>query len=123
MGPAPLLAIEEIAIAVFFKGGRAQKRRLFFRVAVATAQVIEANVRNDPIDPCVESAFEAEPVQVAIDLQKRFLIDVSSILGAAQHIEREPQDLPVVALHEQFESRTVAGLRALNKRPVDRKST
>src|SRR5438309_1313521 len=80
--------------------------------------MIETNIRNDSIDPRVESAFEAEPVQVAIDLQKGLLIGVSSILGGAQYIERQPQHLPIVAAHEQLESGTVTGLRPLNKRPV-----
>src|ERR1700730_6388562 len=107
MRPGSLLAIKEIAIAAFLRRDRAQNGRLFFRVAATAAQVIEANVRNDSIDPSEEGAFEAEEVQIPVDLQEGLLIDVAGVFGAAQQIEREPQALPVVALHQQFESGAV----------------
>src|ERR1700720_1568558 len=120
MRPGSLLPIKEIAIATLLGGDRAQERRLLFRMAATAAQVIEANVGNDSIDPGEEGAFEAEAVQIAVDLQEGLLIDVPRVFGAAQPVGREPQDLPVVALHEQVESGAVAGLGALDKRPVVR---
>ena len=83
MRPGLLLVIKEIGVAALPRGDRVQKGRLFFRVTAAAAQMIEANIRNDSIDPGVEGAFEAEAAQIAIDLQEGLLIDVSSIFRAA----------------------------------------
>src|SRR5580704_8044912 len=87
-------------------------------MAVAAAQVIEADVCDDAINPSIESAFEAEAVEIAVNLEKGFLVDIPRIFRAAQHIEREPQNLAIVALHEHLESGAVTRLRALDQRSV-----
>jgi len=87
-------------------------------MAATTAQMIETNVCNDAVDPGVERAFKTETGQVAENFQERLLIDVLGVFGAAEDVESEPQDLAVVAVDKDFESRTVSGLRALDEDTV-----
>ena len=87
-------------------------------MSVAAPEVIKADIRDDPIDPRVESAFETKAVQIAINLKEGLLVNIARVFSAAQHIQREPQHLAVVALHEHLESGTIARLRALDQRSV-----
>src|ERR1700730_14474281 len=82
----PLLAIKKIAVVALLKRDRPQNGRLIFRMAAAAAQMVEANVRNDPIDRGIKGAFEAEAAQIAVDFQESLLVDVAGIFGATQHV-------------------------------------
>ncbi len=113
-----LLAIEEVRRATLVGGVGVDDGRLVFRMAATAAQMIEADVGHNAINPGVEGAIEAEPRQVAINLQECFLVDVLGVFGAAQNVEREAQNLAVVALDENFEGGAVARLRALDEDAV-----
>ena len=91
---------------------------LVFRMAAAAAQMIEADVGHNAVNPGVEGAIKAEARQVAINFQECFLVDVLGVFGAAQNVEREAQNLAVIALDENFEGGAVAGLRALDEDAV-----
>src|ERR1700733_3839482 len=70
------LAIEEVPGATFriFRN-----RSLIFAVRGAPPQIIERHVRRNPIKPCIEAALESEAMQVPVNPQEAFLIDVSRV--------------------------------------------
>src|ERR1700747_1625760 len=76
MFPLPL---EEIRNP-FFVMCRSTLGSLIFRTRLPPAQMIQADVRYDPIQPGVEAALEAKPVQIPINLKKGFLLDVPAII-------------------------------------------
>src|SRR6516162_4947453 len=53
-------------------------------IAVAellVAEIIAAQIRDDTIDPGIERALEAEPSNIAVSAQERFLINVLGVFG------------------------------------------
>src|SRR5258708_23384496 len=80
------LALEEIGEALLVEAG-IQLRRLVFGARLAAAQVVQAHVGDDAVEPGIEAALEAETVYVAINLEEGFLVDVSGILGALHQVQ------------------------------------
>src|SRR6266550_7606137 len=99
------LALEKVGDALLVKAG-IQFRSLIFRARLAAAQMVQANVGYDAVEPGVKAALEAETMEIAVDLQECFLVDVSGILGALHEIQGQPQDVPIIAAHQFLESRT-----------------
>jgi hypothetical protein len=58
----------------------------------------------------VKAALEAEAMQIAIDLQERFLVDVTGVLGTLHQVQREAQHVAVVAAHQLLEGSAAACL-------------
>src|SRR6266704_2535442 len=70
----------------------------------------ETTVRHNAVQPGIKTAFESEAVQIAVNLQESFLIDVPCILGPLHQIQRQPQHVAVESAHQFLESRAVSGL-------------
>src|SRR5207245_9986595 len=88
------LALEEISDA-FLVNSRIQLRRLVFGAGLAAAQVVQANVGNDAVEPGVKAALKAESVEIAVDLKEGFLIYVPGVLGPLDPVERQAQTVRV----------------------------
>ncbi len=84
---------------------------LILRPRLTPAQMIQANICNDAVQPGVEAALEAEAMQVAINLQESLLINVARVLGTLHQIQRQPQHVPVIPAHQFLERSTVPRLR------------
>jgi hypothetical protein len=54
-------------------------------------------------------------VEVPIDLQESFLVDVASVFGALHKVEGQAEDVAVIAANEFFEGGSVARLGALDQ--------
>src|SRR5262249_12695873 len=115
--PMLLLIIKKIPRA-FFHSIWMNLRRLIFRPRLASAKMVEANVRYDAIEPGIEAAFETEAVQIAVDLEEGFLINVARVFGALHQVQRQPQHIPVVAANQLLKSGTVACLSLSYKCPL-----
>ncbi len=74
-------------------------------------QMIQADIGDDAIKPGVKAALEAEPMQVAIDLEESFLVNVARVLRTLHQIQRQPQDIAVIPAHQFLERSAVSGLR------------
>src|SRR5216684_4216288 len=111
------LALEEIGNA-FFVEARIQLGWLVFGARLAAAQVIQADVGDDAVEPGIEAALEAETVEIAVDLEEGLLVDVPGVLGALHQVQRQAQDVPVEAAHQFLESRTAARLRFRDQGPL-----
>ena len=75
------LALKEVGDTFFVMTG-IQFRGLIFRARLAAAQVIQADVGDDAVEPSVKAALETEAMEVAVDLEEGFLVDVASVLGS-----------------------------------------
>ena len=62
--------------------------------------MIQTEIRNDPVKPGVETAIEAERVEVAVNAEKGFLINVRRIVRRAQKIQCEPENTLIVGLDQ-----------------------
>jgi hypothetical protein len=62
----------------------------------------------------METAIEAERMEVPIDAQKGFLIYVSGIFRRTQQIHSEPEHTLVVCAHQLLKGVLVAALRRPN---------
>src|ERR1700686_730472 len=84
-------------------------RRVLF-AHVPLAQVIEAQVRHDPINPGVEGTLEPETSNVLVSLQEGVLVDVLGILLGSGEMEGEPQYRLVVMTDKFLEGGAVSAL-------------
>ena len=103
------LPLEKVGDAFFAMVG-SELGGLVFRPSLTPAEVIEANVGYDAVEPGVEAAFKAEAVEIPIDFEKGFLIDVPRILRPAHHVQRQAQDVAIVEADKFLESGAVARL-------------
>jgi len=78
---------------------------------LAAAQVVQANIGNDAVQPGIEAALKPEPVQIFVDPHETFLVDVTGVFGTMNQIEGQAQNLAVIAVHQLLECQTVARLR------------
>src|SRR6266852_7221326 len=85
--------------------------RLIFRPRLPPPQMVQANIGDDAIQPGVKAAFKAETMEIAVDLQESFLINVARVLGTLHQIQRQPQHVAVIAAHQFLESSAASGLR------------
>src|SRR5260370_13162752 len=77
--------------------------------------MIQADIGDNAIKPGVETAFEAEAMQVAVDLQEGFLIDVAGVFGALHQAQGKAQDVAVVSTHKLLKRKAAARLSFLDK--------
>ncbi len=77
--------------------------------------MIQRDVRHNPVKPGIEAALKSKPVQVPVNSEKAFLINVAGIFTAVDQIQRQTQHFPVVAAHQFLKGQTVSGLRLPNE--------
>src|SRR5256885_14566697 len=107
MLPLPLEKISDtflVMVAIHF-------RSLIFRTRLAPPQMIEADVRHNAVEPGVEAAFKTEAVQIAVNLQESFLINVTRVFWTLHQVQSQAQYVTVVLTHQFLESRAIAALR------------
>lgn len=92
-------------------------RGLVFRPRLPPPQMVEANVRYDPVQPRVETAFEPKPVQIPENFQKGFLVNVPSVFGALHQVQCQPQHVSIVPANQFLERRSASGLRLFDDNP------
>src|SRR5258708_5607999 len=76
--------------------------------------MIEANIGHNTVQPGVEAAIEAEGVNIAIDPQKRFLINIPRVFGRPHQVHGEPEDTLIVRANKTLEGVLVAALHCPN---------
>jgi hypothetical protein len=62
----------------------------------------------------MKAAIEPERVQVPVDPEERFLINVACILRRAEEVHGQPEHTLVIRAHQLLESVLVAGLGSPN---------
>jgi hypothetical protein len=82
--------------------------------------MIERNVCDDPVKPGVKAALEPEAMEIPVNPQEAFLVNISRIFAAMNQIQGEPQHFSVIAPDELLEGQTVSRLRIPNERMIVR---
>src|SRR5712664_3896341 len=95
----------------FIRVAAVRLRSLIFRARLPPPQMIQANVCDNAVQPRVETALEAEAMQVAVNLQESLLVNVARVLGTFHQIQRQPQYVSVIAAHQFLERSPVSRLR------------
>lgn len=98
---------------VFPAGGFGDGRFLFADFTLT--EVVEADVGDDAVEPGGKAAVEAEGVQVAVDAEEGFLVDVFGLFGGPEKVHGNAQDVLVVRLDERGEGVLIALLRGTDK--------
>ena len=80
------LAFKKIGDAFFVAAGD-EFRRLVLRARLPAAQMVEAYVRDNAVEPSVEAALEAEAMEIAVNLEEGFLINVASVFRALHQVQ------------------------------------
>jgi hypothetical protein len=93
-------------------------RRLIFGPAVPAAELVKADICHDTIQPSIETALEAEAMQILVNFQESFLVDVAGVFWLVQNVQGDSEDVAVVAMHERFKRFAIARLRAFDQRAV-----
>ncbi len=85
--------------------------RVIFAPGLFAPQLVKAKIGDDPVNPRIKRAFEAEVSDVPESLQKRLLVNVFRIVLAAGQVQRQPQNLVLILPHKGVEGHPRAGLR------------
>src|SRR5579859_3337943 len=72
--------------------------------------MVKANVRHNPVKPCMKAAIEPERMNVPVDPQEGFLINIPCVLGRTQQIHSEPQHTLIVGANQLLEGILVTTL-------------
>lgn len=100
---------------VIFATGGFRHWRLFF-ADLPFAEVVQADVGDDPVEPGGKTAIEAERVEIAEDAEKCFLVDVFGLFGRPEQVHGDPEDVLIVGLDESGEGVLIALLRGTDER-------
>ena len=76
--------------------------------------MIETNVGHNPVQPRVKAAVEPERMNVPVDPQKGFLINIAGVLGGAQQVHGEPKHTLVVSADQLLEGVLITVLDRAN---------
>ena len=74
------------------------------------AQLVQADIGHNPVQPGMKAAIEPERMQVPVDPEKRFLVHVARILRRAEQVHGQPEHTLVVCADQLLESVLVAAL-------------
>ena len=77
--------------------------------------MVEAEIGDDAVQPGVEGAFKAEAAEIAVGLEKGFLIDILGVGFRGGQPQRQPQYRLIVLAHQFFEGHAVAALGLANQ--------
>src|SRR5258708_19257182 len=103
-GPVLALAFEKIRDAFLVVRG-IQFRRLIFRTRLSAAQVIQADVGDDAVEPGVKAALETKTMEIAVNLEESFLVDLPGVLGALHNIKPHTHAVPTMPTQHFLEIR------------------
>jgi hypothetical protein len=99
----------------FFLAIRRNCCRQIATARILLAQVIEAEIRNDTVDPSIKSALKTKAGQIYVGAQERFLINVLTIFLRAGEMNRQAEDGTIILPNQFFEGRSVAKLGLADK--------
>jgi hypothetical protein len=85
-----------------------------FAVSILS-QVIQTGISGDASYPCGERTLESEAIQLPVDLQEYFLVNVLRFTLRAGDPKSKPKDGFVVGAHQLRKGGMVAALRFTNK--------
>jgi hypothetical protein len=80
------------------------------------AQLVQADVGHDPVQPGMKAAIEPERLEVPVDAEKRFLVDIPRIFRRPQQVHGEPKHTLIVSADQLLERVLVAALGRPNQR-------
>ena len=89
-------------------GGFHHRGLLFANLPLA--QLIQADVSHDAVQPGLKAAIEAERIEAPIDPEEGFLVDIARIFRGPQQVHGEPKDTLVVSADQLLEGVLVAAL-------------
>src|SRR5579863_2826754 len=78
------------------------------------AQVIQTNVRHDPIQPSMKTTIKPKCMNVPVNPQKGFLIDIPRVLRRSQQVHCKPQHTLIVSADKLLKSILIAALYGPN---------
>lgn len=79
-------------------------------LSIGAPQVIDAEVRDNAVEPGVKTRLALEVVDIAVNFDKGFLNNVERIFLVPQESVRHSKDFALIALIEQSESSPISGL-------------
>src|SRR5271156_2027987 len=95
---------------------RCSRRVLFAHLPLA--QMIEAKIGHDTVNPGVKRALKAKIPDALVRLQESFLINILSFVFRAGEMQGQPQHCLVVTPHQLLEGSAIATLRSADKKSV-----
>jgi hypothetical protein len=79
------------------------------------AQLIEAEVGDDAVQPSREAGIEAKLGQITVDAKEGFLVNVARVFFGVKQIVGHAQDVMIMSAHKFVESAGVATLGGTDK--------
>src|ERR1700685_3342444 len=97
---------------------RIRRNRGVFLAYLPLAQVIEAKIGHDAINPRIKRELKAKLTDALVPLQKTFLINILGFVFRAGKMQRQPQHRLIVASHQLLEGSAIATLRLADQYSV-----
>src|SRR5579872_842853 len=82
---------------------------------LAFAQVVEAQIGNDPVNPGIERAFKTKVTDMPVSFEEGFLIDVLRVGFRAGEVKRKAQDRLIILPDKRLKRTPVTALRGTNQ--------
>src|ERR1700680_2344342 len=96
---------------VILLAARIGRDRSIFLTNLPLAEMIQAEVSYDPVDPCVEGALEAEVTHALVGLKKSLLVNILGFVFRSREVCCKTQHSLIVVPHQLLESSAIAALR------------
>src|SRR5260370_11122851 len=87
------------------------RHRSIFLAHRFLAQMVQAKIGHNAINPGIKRALEAKASDVLVSLEEGVLIDVLGVVLGAGEMERQPQNRLIVVTHQFLEGGAVPALR------------
>ena len=84
------------------------------------AQMVDAQVDDDAIEPREELSVALERCKVLVDLEEGFLADIARVVGVMNHPERDGEGTALVSGNQLGKGRRVPAARIFHELPVVR---
>ena len=100
----PTPAVDLVAGAVHHHG-------VIFAAGFAPAQLVQAQIGDDPVNPGIKRALEAEVADIPVGLEEGLLVNILGIVLRTGQVQGQPQHLVFILAHQGVEGRAGTGLR------------
>ena len=88
--------------------GVVQHHCLILAAGLAAAQLVQAKIGHDPVDPGIKRALEAEISDIPECLQKGFLINILGVVLGSGQVQGQPKNLLLILAHQGVKRSTRA---------------
>src|SRR5580704_17599158 len=75
---------------------------MVFAASLLASQLIQAQVCDDPVNPCIKRTLKTEVADVSVSLQESFLVNILGVVLAPGQVQSQAQNLVLILPHQRI---------------------